>query len=118
LDAQPPAITTATASVATMRRPFKRFTPLSICAVTDEERPIAWLALEKGTPVLDASGNEIGKVSEVVADEQKDIFSGIHWRHGLLGDQHYVPADLIDELTSDAVRLRVSAEEAQGESPG
>jgi hypothetical protein len=63
-------------------------TALSICAVTDTERPIAWLALEKGTPVLDADGAEIGKVLEVVGDEQKDIFSGIRWRHGLLGDQH------------------------------
>lgn len=81
--------------------------------MADSERPIAWLALEKGTPVLDAGGNEIGKVSEVIADEQKDIFSGIRWRHGILGDQHYVPADLIAELTVDAVHLRVSGDEAQ-----
>jgi uncharacterized protein YrrD len=87
--------------------------------VTDSERPIAWLALEKGTPVLDAGGDEIGKVSEIVADEQKDIFSGIRWRHGILGSQHYVPADLIETLTADAVHLRVSADEAQQqEQPG
>ena len=86
--------------------------------MANDEQPIAWLALEKGTPVLDAGGEEIGKVSEVVADEQKDIFSGIRWRQGLLGDQHFVPADLIDVLTSDAVRLSVSAEEAEGIQPG
>jgi hypothetical protein len=76
------------------------------------------MALEKGTPVVDAGGEEIGKVSEVVADEQKDIFSGIHWRHGILGEEHYVAADLIEELTAGAVRLSVSAEDARGERPG
>ena len=91
---------------------------LSICAVANDDHRIAWLALEKGTPVIDARGEEIGKVSDVVADEQKDIFSGIRWRHGLLGDQHYVPADLIEELTSDAVRLRVPGDEARLEEPG
>jgi len=93
-------------------------TRLSICAVANDERAIAWLALEKGTPVIDATGAEIGKVSQVVADEQKDIFSGIQWRQGILGDEHYVPADLIDELTEGAVRLRVAGDEAQQEPPG
>jgi uncharacterized protein YrrD len=87
--------------------------------VTNDERPIAWLALENGTPVLDVNGDEIGKVSEVIADEQKDIFSGIRWRHGILGSQHYVPADMIDTLTADAVHLRLSADDAQRqEQPG
>lgn len=86
--------------------------------MANDERAIAWLALEKGTPVIDAAGAEIGKVSQVVADEQKDIFSGIQWRHGLLGEEHFVPADLIDELTEGAVRLRVSGAEAQQEPPG
>jgi hypothetical protein len=76
------------------------------------------MALEKGTPVVDATGTEIGKVSEVIADEQKDIFSGIQWRQGILGEEHYVPADLIDELTPGAVRLLVSGDDAQQEPPG
>ena len=86
--------------------------------MANEERAIAWLALEKGTSVIDSTGAEIGKVSEVVADEQKDIFSGIQWREGMLGNEHYVPADLIEELTSEAVRLRVSGDDARQELPG
>ena len=86
--------------------------------MANEEHAIAWLALEKGTPVIDVTGTEIGKVSDVVADEQKDIFSGIQWRQGVLGDEHFVPADLIEELTSGAVRLRVSGNDAQMEPPG
>jgi uncharacterized protein YrrD len=86
--------------------------------VEDDEQPIAWLALKKGMPVLDSNGEEIGRLSEVVADQQKDIFSGITWRHGILGSEHYVPADLIGELTSEAVHLSVDAGEAQRQTPG
>jgi hypothetical protein len=68
--------------------------------------------------VLDAAGAEIGKLSEVLGDEQKDIFSGITWRDGLLGTEHYVPADSIGELTTDAVHLTVSGEQARQERPG
>ena len=85
--------------------------------MADNEQPIAWLALRKGTPVIDSSGAEVGHLSEVIADEQKDIFSGIKWRHGILGSEHYVPADLIGDLTSEAVHLTVSGDEAQQEPP-
>jgi DNA end-binding protein Ku len=66
--------------------------------MTDAEHPIAWLALGKGTPVYSSDGEEIGKVSTVVADVQKDIFSGIAFKHGFLGSEHFVPADDIDPV--------------------
>jgi uncharacterized protein YrrD len=81
--------------------------------MTDAERPIAWLALGKGTPVYSSDGEEIGKVSTVVADVQKDIFSGISFKHGLLGSEHFVPAEAIGELTDQAVHLNLSADQAQ-----
>ena len=104
-------------TIAATRTLWGDLTALSIGAVTDNEQPIAWLALRKGTPVVDAGGAEIGKLSDVIADEQKDIFSGIRWRHGILGSEHYVPAALIGELTDQAVHLTVSGEEAQQEQP-
>jgi uncharacterized protein YrrD len=81
--------------------------------MSDSERPIAWLALDKGTPVYTSDGEEIGKVSSVVADVQKDIFSGISFKHGFLGSEHFVPADDIGELTDRGVHLNLSAEQAQ-----
>ena len=77
-----------------------------------EETPIAWLALEEGTPILASDGAEIGRVTTVVADEQKDIFSGVTFRPGLLDGQKFVPADSIDRLTASAVHLRISEAEA------
>ena len=67
---------------------------------------------------MDAGGEEIGRLTKVIGDEQKDIFSGITWRHGVLGSEHYVPADSIGTLTADAVHLTVSSEQAQQEPPG
>ena len=81
--------------------------------MTEAEHPIAWLALDKGTPVYTSDGEEIGKVSTVVADVQKDIFSGIAFKHGFLGSEHFVPAEVIGELTDHGVHLNLTALEAQ-----
>ena len=77
-----------------------------------EGQPIAWRVLAKGTRIFASSGDEVGKVSEVVADDQKDIFSGIAFRTGLLSSQRFIPADLIDSLTDEGVYLTISEAEA------
>ena len=82
-----------------------------------EEKPIAWLALEEGTPILASDGAEIGKVASVVADEQKDIFSGLTFRPGLLDGQKFIPADSIDRLTDSAVHLKISEADAEALEP-
>ena len=75
------------------------------------ETPIAWLALDEGTPILASDGEEVGRVTTVVADEQKDIFSGVAFRPGLLDGQRFVPASAIDRLTDEAVHLNITAAE-------
>jgi hypothetical protein len=86
---------------------------LSIGPVTEPETPIAWSALARGTPVYSSDGREIGKVAEVIADEQKDIFSGISVDPGWFKDERFVPADLIASLSAAAVRLRITAGAAE-----
>ena len=80
--------------------------------MAEDDATIAWLALEPGTPILASDGVEIGRVATVVADEQKDIFSGVTFRPGLLGGERFVPADSIDRLTSSAVHLTITEAEA------
>jgi len=75
--------------------------------------PISWMTLGSGTRIATADGTEVGRVHEVIADRQKDIFSGITFRDGLLGGDRFVPADLIGDMTSDEVRLTVGADEAE-----
>ncbi|MFP5299545.1 MAG: PRC-barrel domain-containing protein [Actinomycetota bacterium] len=78
-----------------------------------QDKPISWMALKDGTPVLSSDGSEVGKITEVVADHSKDIFSGIRFRHGLFGSEHFAPADTIAAITEDDVTLSLSASEAQ-----
>ncbi|MEA2516746.1 MAG: hypothetical protein QOG16_584 [Actinomycetota bacterium] len=82
-----------------------------------DDRPIAWLALESGTPIVSSDGEQIGKVSDVVADREKDIFSGITFKPGLLDTPVFVPADNIGDLTDNEVTLTISAADAEGLEP-
>jgi uncharacterized protein YrrD len=77
------------------------------------ERSIAWLALEPGTPVEASDGADLGTVQQVVADRQKDIFSGVTIRGHILDRERFVPADAIQELTTERVKLSLSATEAE-----
>ena len=76
------------------------------------DRPIAWTALQPGTSVMASDGAEIGKVSTIVADENKDIFSGVAFRHGIFGSEHFIPADLVDRITDEQVFVNLTSQEA------
>ncbi len=77
------------------------------------EREISWLALEEGTPVQSSDGEGLGQITNVVADDQKDIFSGIAFRSGVLGPSRFAPADAIEEMTPDRVVLKLHAAEVE-----
>lgn len=85
--------------------------------MNDDARPIAWSALEKGTTVTTSDGEDVGKLSSVVADEQKDIFSGITFRHGILDREHFIPADEIAHMTAARVELRLTSQETESLEP-
>ena len=88
--------------------------PVLSDGMTDEPRRIAWVALETGTPIVATDGEEIGRVTSVVADETKDIFSGIAFRHGVLEAERFLPADLIDEMTEKAVTATIGSDDVEG----
>jgi hypothetical protein len=85
--------------------------------MTEADRPIAWLALEHGTPVHDAAGAEIGKVGRVVGDHQKDIFSGITVTSGLFSAERFAPAAAVARITASSVELNLGREEAERLEP-
>jgi uncharacterized protein YrrD len=60
--------------------------------------PVSWLLIEPGWTVYDASGEKIGKVKEVLADTQTDIFHGVLVDRGLLGDNVEITADQVAEI--------------------
>jgi hypothetical protein len=71
-----------------------------------DEVPIAYEALTKGTPVLSATGTEIGIVEHVLADSSLDLFDGIvvKTREGL----RFVTADQVGLITTTAVHTKIA----------
>ena len=67
--------------------------------------PVAWLMIEPGWELVDADGEHVGKVEEVVGDRENDIFSGLNVAPHLLGKAEYVPAERVGEITEGRVQL-------------
>jgi len=67
--------------------------------------PISWLLIEPGWTVYDAKGEKVGKVKEVLADTQADIFHGVLVERGLLGPDEEVVADRIAEINEGHLHL-------------
>jgi hypothetical protein len=75
--------------------------------------PISWILLEPGHEVVTADGETLGKVEEVLGDTVADIFDGLAVSTGLLGKPKYVPAELVEWIDTEAVRLTISKDEAE-----
>jgi hypothetical protein len=67
--------------------------------------PVSWLVIEPGWEVVDASGESVGRVDEVVGDQEEDIFSGLQVAPHLLGKAEFVPAEKVGEITEGRVQL-------------
>ena len=60
---------------------------------------VSWLMIEPGWAVVDAHGKKVGKVAEVLGDEQIDIF------HGLRVGGQEILAERVAEIREGEVRL-------------
>jgi len=69
--------------------------------------PVSWFMIEPGWKVVDAQGNEVGRVEDVVGDTGADIFSGLSISVGLLRGHRYVPAELVGTITEGQLQLKV-----------
>ena len=76
----------------------------------DTGRPISYMALQVGTPVVSSSGTQFGTVEHVLQIPREDLFDGIVVKthhHG----HRFVDRDQIDEITTTAVACTISDEE-------
>lgn len=78
--------------------------------VTDET-PIAYTALQKGTPVFTSDGIEIGRVEHVLQDPSLDLFDGLAVKTGT--GLRFVDADRVGGITAAAVQTTLTDEEAR-----
>ncbi len=61
--------------------------------------PVSWLMIEKGWNVVDAQGEKIGRIDEVLGDKETDIWDGLT----VNGD--YVAAERVGEIVEGLVTL-------------
>jgi hypothetical protein len=76
----------------------------------DEGRPISYMALAVGTPVLTASGTEFGTVEHVLAVPELDLFDGLAIKthhHGV----RFVDRDHVGDITTTAVHCTITDDE-------
>jgi hypothetical protein len=84
--------------------------------------PVSWLLVESGWEVVDAGGEKVGTVHEVIGDTNADIFDGLAVSPGLLKSSKYVPAERVARIVEGRVELDLSAGEVErlgehGEQP-
>lgn len=71
------------------------------------------MTITVGTPVVSADGHDIGEVTQVVADREKDIFSGLVFRSGVFDGERFIPGDAVTEITLEKIRLNIAAADAE-----
>jgi len=69
--------------------------------------PVSWMLIEPGWPVVDAEGEDVGRVDEVLGDQGADIFNGLQVLKGVIGKRRYVSAEQVAEIVEGRVQLRV-----------
>jgi len=79
----------------------------------DDEREVAWLAMPEKAPVMGQSGEEIGRMEELLGDKQGDIFHGIILKLARGGQKVEVRADRIAKITTRRVYTDLAADELE-----
>jgi uncharacterized protein YrrD len=75
-----------------------------------EGDPASWLVVEPGWNVVDAEGNEVGRVEQVVGDPNADIFSGLLISTGLFTGHRYVPSEDVGAINAGRVHLQLDGD--------
>jgi uncharacterized protein YrrD len=80
----------------------------------DLGRPIAYQVLDRGTAVYSADGEEVGKVTKVLAAEDEDVFDGIVIGEHRFGAGHrFADADDVQEIFEQGVVLKLDAAQCE-----
>lgn len=71
----------------------------------DDETEVSWRLIHRGMPVLDPSGEPLGRVTRLLGDPDRDIFDGIAFRRGLFGTECTALVTQLARITEAAVHL-------------
>ena len=73
--------------------------------------PVSWMVIEHGWSVVDSEGDEVGRIDEVLGDEDADIFNGLNVLTGVVGKKTYVPAEVVGEIVEGRVQLTLTKDD-------
>lgn len=73
--------------------------------------PVSWMVIEQGWSVVDSEGNDVGRIDEVLGDEEADIFNGLNILKGAIGTKTYVPAEVVGEIVEGRVQLTLTKDD-------
>jgi hypothetical protein len=76
----------------------------------EQEHPIAYTALQPGTPVQTSDGDQFASVRAVLVDEKVSVFDGVVVQTA--EGTRFVDADQIGSIYTTYVRTTLSAEQA------
>ena len=77
------------------------------------EIEVSWRDISAHSPVFAADGARVGRVVEVAALPNEDIFHGVVFTHHVLGQYLLVPASDIARITERAVYLKTTSQAAE-----
>jgi sporulation protein YlmC with PRC-barrel domain len=79
----------------------------------------SYLEMEPGMPVIDARGEKIGHVQEVLADEASGIFHGLAVDDASLlgGTTWYVPGEAVQRLHDGVITITAVRDELSEYTP-
>jgi hypothetical protein len=75
--------------------------------------PVSWFLIEPGWKVVDAQGEQVGSVDEVVGDSSNDIFNGLSISTSLLGRPRYAPSEQVGVITEGHVQLKLTKDQIE-----
>jgi sporulation protein YlmC with PRC-barrel domain len=79
--------------------------------------PVSWLLVERGWEVVALDGEKVGRVEEVLCDQQKDIFGGLAVGVGLTGKPRYVPAERVTQILEGRIETDIARDDVDGLPP-
>jgi hypothetical protein len=79
--------------------------------------PVSWLVIEPGWTVVARDGTDVGRIDEVIGDQEDDIFNGLAVTSGVLGRPKYIPAERVAEIVEGEVRLDLAPEAVEQLDP-
>lgn len=73
--------------------------------------PVSWMMIEQGWSVVDADGEDVGRIDEVLGDQDADIFNGLQVLTGVLGTPQYVPSERVGDIVEGRVHIELKKDE-------